>query len=286
MALARLHPFLEVALLKLSDTDRSVLKSIDGLKPRILEDGGVLTNKPRILNNDLASTYIYALSESESRKHQGLARSWRSIVGVKVWNDATGKYSVKARYVNHKPDSVTLKKRDGKRITVPIEKLGQTERKRLDSIIKLKPKVITAIEEMRAAKEQKRKDAEAAALARRARFAGKIIKLEDARAKRHNDEVKTKFSRWLFGTTALEQMKYSRGMTVVLKLRVAVDSGDNNEIKNILTAARSTSRAIEELMLLSPIGHMLLKVDDGEYVTMEDFWESCFKDVFTSKKDP
>ncbi len=47
---------------------------------------------------------------------------------VRLWEDATGSFNVEATLIGVKDDKVTLKKKDGKEITVPLSKLAEEDR--------------------------------------------------------------------------------------------------------------------------------------------------------------
>ena len=62
-----------------------------------------------------------------SRKR--IAARKRSLLKERTWKDKTGKFSVAARFVAFKDGQVTLVKRGAKRITLPIAKLSDSDRK-------------------------------------------------------------------------------------------------------------------------------------------------------------
>lgn len=48
---------------------------------------------------------------------------------LRTWSDKSGKFSVKARFVELKDDKVTLEREDGKKVTLSIDKLNDADRK-------------------------------------------------------------------------------------------------------------------------------------------------------------
>ena len=50
------------------------------------------------------------------------------ISDKRIWNDATGAFSLEAEFVKVEDGNVTLKKTDGKTITIPLDKLSQEDR--------------------------------------------------------------------------------------------------------------------------------------------------------------
>lgn len=293
--------FIDLPLSQLSDADISIVKKIDELKPQVLKDGGELTDKIRAeINNtklgspetnkegDNLSTKLQAkelydfIKNSKSNKYLGLANLWRTAIEVKTWDDATGNYSVRASYVEHDQNSVILEKKVGIRVVVPIEKLGEKEKKRINSITLLKPKIINAIEEIELAAKQKRKAEEAARKAMRDKLAGKIIKMEDDRATQYNEEVKAEIARRILNSTILERMKFQNGLLGILNLQAAMDSDDPQEKEYYLNEVRKTARQVELIMRFSHAGILLMKIDEGEYITLENFWASNVNDVLIS----
>lgn len=51
-----------------------------------------------------------------------------SSAGLRTWSDATGQYKIEAELISVSADSVQLKRKDGKVITVPLAKLSQQDR--------------------------------------------------------------------------------------------------------------------------------------------------------------
>jgi hypothetical protein len=47
----------------------------------------------------------------------------------RMWNDSTGKFSVEAKFIKQAMGTVTLEKRDGKRIQLPMAQLSGDDRK-------------------------------------------------------------------------------------------------------------------------------------------------------------
>ena len=79
-----------------------------------------------------------------------LQRTWVMLVSLlliaaapasaRKWTNDTGKFSVEAELVEAKDGSVTLKKQNGKVITVPLSKLSKADRDFLASIVRAKKK--------------------------------------------------------------------------------------------------------------------------------------------------
>lgn len=66
----------------------------------------------------------------------GLLLVATSSVWARKWTDNTGKYSVEAELVQVRDDEVTLRKRSGSVITVPIARLSEVDRRYLESLKK------------------------------------------------------------------------------------------------------------------------------------------------------
>lgn len=58
---------------------------------------------------------------------------------IRTWFDATGKHSMKAAYVSHDEEKVTLKDREGKEFEIKLEQLSETDRKYVERIGKSEP---------------------------------------------------------------------------------------------------------------------------------------------------
>ena len=56
-----------------------------------------------------------------------------TVEAVRMWKDATGKFSVKARFASYGNGVVTLEREDGKRINVPWAKLSSADREWIDA---------------------------------------------------------------------------------------------------------------------------------------------------------
>jgi hypothetical protein len=53
--------------------------------------------------------------------------------GMRMWTDAKGKHQIKAKLIGTKGDSVVLKREDGEKITIPLEKLSQADQRFIQS---------------------------------------------------------------------------------------------------------------------------------------------------------
>ncbi len=56
-----------------------------------------------------------------------------TVEAVRTWKDATGKFSVKARFASYGNGVVTLEREDGKRIKVPLAKLSSADKEWIDA---------------------------------------------------------------------------------------------------------------------------------------------------------
>lgn len=57
------------------------------------------------------------------------APAGRATGALRSWSDKSGKFSIKARFVEIDGDEVTLEKEDGKKVSIPLEKLKEADRK-------------------------------------------------------------------------------------------------------------------------------------------------------------
>ena len=82
-------------------------------------------------NNDFYLPMANVLAQLE-RNHQLVEPSER------VWSDASGKFQVKATYVDSKEGYVRLRKTDGSEISVPIKKLSREDRRLITKLARQK----------------------------------------------------------------------------------------------------------------------------------------------------
>ena len=73
------------------------------------------------------------------------ARHWRGQTENYTWSDSTGRFTVEAGYVRHSRETATLQRRDGTRISVPIEKLDEKSKEMLKGIEGLRPQIVAAL---------------------------------------------------------------------------------------------------------------------------------------------
>jgi hypothetical protein len=67
---------------------------------------------------------------------RGDTRGAQGDRGVRVWKDATGKFSIEAKLSGLAGGVVKLKRADGSVISVPVEKLSEADRTYLDELKK------------------------------------------------------------------------------------------------------------------------------------------------------
>ena len=67
---------------------------------------------------------------------------------MRLWEDAAGAFDVEAALQSVKEDKVTLKKKDGKQITVPLDKLAEEDQEYVKAYVKeqAKPKPVNPFE--------------------------------------------------------------------------------------------------------------------------------------------
>ncbi|MCA9074105.1 MAG: hypothetical protein KDA93_03660 [Planctomycetaceae bacterium] len=58
---------------------------------------------------------------------------------IRTWFDVTGKHSMKAAYVSHDDETVTLKDREGKEFEIKLDQLSETDRKYVERIGTIEP---------------------------------------------------------------------------------------------------------------------------------------------------
>jgi len=66
-------------------------------------------------------------AETEKAKEHARLEAAEREASFRTWTDATGQFSVEARYVKRAMDTVTLERRDGTTIDVPFAKLSTTD---------------------------------------------------------------------------------------------------------------------------------------------------------------
>jgi hypothetical protein len=62
--------------------------------------------------------------------------------GLRTWRDASGSFEVEARFVSHQNEKVTLQRKDGRKINVPLEKLCEEDQ----AYVKKQPKPVNPFE--------------------------------------------------------------------------------------------------------------------------------------------
>ena len=67
------------------------------------------------------------LVEEELAKRK-LAKALRKVKSMRIWEDTSGKFRVRATFVELVGGKAVLKKQDGKVINVPLEKLCEEDR--------------------------------------------------------------------------------------------------------------------------------------------------------------
>ncbi|HRX83123.1 MAG TPA: SHD1 domain-containing protein [Pirellulaceae bacterium] len=58
-----------------------------------------------------------------------------TVQAVRTWKDATGKFSVKARFASYADGVVTLEREDGKQVKVPRNKLSSADKEWIDAFV-------------------------------------------------------------------------------------------------------------------------------------------------------
>ena len=110
---------------------------------------------------DAERTYRELRSAKDARTRL-LAERWNNLVRLQEWNDATGKFTVTAKYLEHDPDLAWVKlrmikgtgaNRVVKDLQIPVAKLSKTCQSRVRQISVLSDKVAAAAVEVANAKE-------------------------------------------------------------------------------------------------------------------------------------
>ena len=52
-----------------------------------------------------------------------------SVGETRTWSDKTGKFKIEADFIELKDGKVALKKADGKRVEIPVDKLSEEDKK-------------------------------------------------------------------------------------------------------------------------------------------------------------
>ena len=76
---------------------------------------------------------LLQLVDDERHKRVAL-KSRESLNKMRTWKDVSGKFSIKATCVKFDGDKAVLKKKDGKKISIPLEKLSDRDRELLESL--------------------------------------------------------------------------------------------------------------------------------------------------------
>ncbi|MDA7528113.1 SHD1 domain-containing protein, partial [bacterium] len=63
---------------------------------------------------------------------------------MRTWSDTTGQFKIEATFIELKGDSITLKRKDGKVISLPIAKLSEPDQKHIKEMAQ--PKAVNPFE--------------------------------------------------------------------------------------------------------------------------------------------
>ena len=58
-----------------------------------------------------------------------------SVADGRTWRDSTGKFAVEAEFIEVRKDKVKLRKKDGRRITIPVSQLSAADQRFIASVI-------------------------------------------------------------------------------------------------------------------------------------------------------
>lgn len=82
------------------------------------------------------------------------AKIWDKYLGMREWTDASGRFTVRAKYLERSEGEVTLEREGGAEITVELAKLDDTDRKWVDAIDEMRPRILEDLQRPRTMPEQ------------------------------------------------------------------------------------------------------------------------------------
>ena len=103
------------------------------------------------------------LRQSEDRVLKRMGERWYALVCMQPWTSASGKYTIRAKYLKHDAEEKTVTliasqrrgdERVEKELTIPIDKLDLKAQSRLRQIERLRPKLEEKQEEVAANAEE------------------------------------------------------------------------------------------------------------------------------------
>jgi len=117
--------------------------------PEVSEPAGEPAPAEMALDAEKVRAAYESLKDHPDRAVRRRAEIWDGLMGNRQWTDASGRYTVEAKYLDHSESGVTLEKADGGEVTVELTTLDEADRKYVQTIGKMKPLIVEDLQRPR-----------------------------------------------------------------------------------------------------------------------------------------